>query len=34
MASLGNAEIACTLHTYTDSEGRADIQYLRLHDRT
>jgi len=34
MASLGGGEIACTLHTYTDAEGRADIQFLRLRDRT
>ena len=34
MVSLGNGEIAAVLHTYADAEGRADLQFFRLRDRT
>ena len=34
MVSLENGEIAAVLHTYADAEGRADLQFFRLRDRT
>ena len=34
MVSLGNGEIAAVLHTYAGTDGRADLQFFRLRDRT
>ena len=34
LVALDGDEIACVLHTYPDADGRTDLHYLRLRDRS
>ena len=34
LVSLGERQIACVLHTYPDADGRVDLHFLRLRDRS
>jgi hypothetical protein len=34
LIALGEREIACVLHTYPDADGRVDMHFLRLRDRS
>jgi hypothetical protein len=34
LISLGEREIACVLHTYPDADGRVQLHFLRLRDRS